>query len=277
MKRFLSRFASNKGAVIGAVILAFVIVAAALAGIIAPTSPWETVGTPFARPLTESLPLGTDSLGRDIWAGIVHGARVSLLVGIVATAFAVLIGVVVGLLAGYLGGRWDDLLMRATEIVQTIPSFLFAVVLVAIFQPSITSIIVAVAIVSWPPVARLVRGEVLSLREREFVEASRSLGAGKAHIIFKQLLPNLWASILVFATLIMPTYISTEAALSFLGVGVIPPTPTWGNMLGDSVTYAAVDPAYLFIPGTALFMVVLFFNLFGDGLRDALDPKTGRS
>jgi peptide/nickel transport system permease protein len=137
-------------------------------------------------------------------------------------------------------------------------------------------LILVIGFFGWPYFGRIIRGQVLSLREREFVDAARSLGAGSAHVIFKQLLPNLWASILVFASLIIPSYIGTEAALSFLGVGVITPTPTWGNMLGDSVNYVFMDKAYLIIPGTALFLVVLFFNLFGDGLRDALDPKTGR-
>jgi len=190
MKDFWKRYRYNRGAVIGLVILAVVIVTAIAAPILFPTSPWKMVSRPFLPPFTQdSLPLGTDALGRNVLSGLAHGAYVSLLVGLVSTIVALAIGVPVGALAGYFVGRTDDALMRVTEFFQTIPSFALAIVLLAIFQPSLTFVIVAIAIVSWPPVARLVRGEVLSLRTREFVEAATLSGLRNTQIILHHILP----------------------------------------------------------------------------------------
>ncbi len=191
MKDFWKRYSRNRGAVIGLVILAIVVVVAILAPLVFPQSPWRMVQRPFLPPLSmDQYPLGTDALGRDVMAGLAYGAQVSLLVGLVSTVAALLIGIPIGALAGYFGGWADDALMRFTEFFQTVPSFALAIVLVAIFQPSIYSIIAAIAIVSWPPVARLVRGEVLSLRSREYVEAAILSGQKSGTIIMRQVLPN---------------------------------------------------------------------------------------
>ena len=239
--------------------------------------------------ITLDHPLGIEpTTGRDLFARLLYGARVSLLIGFCATLVSVILGTVLGMAAGYFRGWVDSLVSRFMDLLLAFPQLLMLIALTPVFVGKLEDIglrgntarviylIGVIGFFGWPYFGRIIRGQVLSLREREFVDAARSLGASSRHVLFRQLLPNLWAPILVFATLIMPSYIATEAALSYLSVGVIPPTPTWGNMLGDSVRYALVDPAYLIIPGTALFLVVLVMNLFGDGLRDALDPKTGR-
>ncbi len=237
-------------------------------------------------------PFGVEpGLGRDIFARLVYGMRISLTIALGATFLSVFLGTVFGSVAGYLGGFWDGAISRFMDLLLAFPLLLFLLS----FTPIITQglfprfglkedntgarvfyLIMIFGLFGWPYFGRIIRGTVLSLREREFVEAARALGASGSHIIFRQMLPNLWTQILVFASLTIPTYIGFEAALSFLGVGINPPTPTWGNMLADAVRYAEQDPAYFFIPGLALFLVVLVFNLFGDGLRDALDPKAGR-
>ena len=231
------------------------------------------------------------SVGRDILARLLYGARVSLLVAGVGTLLTVLLGVTAGLIGGYSGGRVDGALGRLMDLILSFPQLILLIALspivVQVLQVKagiegqntarIIFLILAFSILGWPYLARIIRGQVLSLREREFVEAAVSMGAGTRRILVKEILPNLWVPIIVYASLLLPTYIASEAALSFLGVGVVEPTPTWGKMLSDSVNYYQVDPLYLFIPGLALFIVVLAFNLLGDSLRDALDPRAGRS
>lgn len=275
MRDFWKRFSRNKGAVVGLIILAIVLATAILAPLLFPASPWEMAGAPFQRPFDPEFPLGTDTLGRDILSGIVHGARVSLLIGFVATMVAVLIGVVLGALAGYYGGIIDDLLMRFTEFFQTIPSFVFAVVLVAIFTPSIVSIVAAIAIVSWPAVARLVRGEFLTLRTREFVQASVVLGQPARHIIFIEILPNAVSPIIVAGSLMVATAILTESSLSFLGLGD-PNLMSWGFMIGAARTVIRTAWWMSFFPGLAILLTVLALNLVGEGLNDALNPRLSR-
>jgi peptide/nickel transport system permease protein len=220
----------------------------------------------------ERFPLGTDTLGRDIAAGLAHGARVSLLIGLVSTAVALVIGVPLGALAGYFGGVIDDLAMRFTEFFQTIPSFALAIVIVAILQPSLTSIVVAIGIVSWPPVARLVRGEVLSLRSRDYVQAAITLGQSTPRIILTQVLPNAVAPIIVMGSLMVASAILLESALSFLGLGD-PNLMTWGYMVGAGRT-RLIDAWWVsFFPGFAIFLTVLALNLVGEGLNDALNPR----
>jgi ABC-type dipeptide/oligopeptide/nickel transport system permease subunit len=218
--------------------------------------------------------------GRDVFSQIVYGARVSLLVAFLATIVAVVIGVVMGVIAGYFGGWIDALISRVMDIFLAFPLLLFAIALISVL-PQQTSIRIGVLVFiigffSWPYIGRIIRGQTLSLREREFVEAARSIGARSPRILFRELLPNLAAPILVYGTLIIPTNILFEAALSFLGVGVQPPTPSWGKLLSDAVDYYEADPLYMIVPGLAIFITVLAFNLFGDGLRDALDPKASR-
>ncbi|MGO4666293.1 ABC transporter permease [Bosea sp. 2RAB26] len=273
---FLKRFARNRGAVVGLVILLIVIVFALLAPSLFPQSPWRTVGRPFLAPFVmERFPLGTDTLGRNIAAGLVHGARVSLMIGVVSTLVALLIGVPLGAVAGYAGGFVDDALMRFTEFFQTIPSFALAIVMVAILQPQLGSIVLAIGVVSWPPVARLVRGEVLSLKTREYVQAAVTIGQSTPRIIFSQVLPNTIAPIIVMGSLMIGSAILLESSLSFLGLGD-PNLMSWGYMVGAGRT-RLIDAWWIsFFPGLAIFLTVLALNLAGEGLNDALNPRLAR-
>jgi peptide/nickel transport system permease protein len=226
--------------------------------------------------------------GRDLFAMLIFGSRISLFVATLSTIFVVVFGLVLGTMAGYLGGWFDATLGRVMDLLLSFPTLLMLLVLTPVFvdrlqkrglqgnQARIVYMIVFFALFSWPYLARIIRGQVISLREREFVESARAMGASSRRIIFKELIPNLWAPILVYSSLLLPSFIAFEAALSYLGVGVAPPSTTWGRMLGDSVSYFTVMPWYLFIPGMYLFIVVLAFNVFGDAVRDALDPRAGR-
>lgn len=273
---FLKRFARNRGAVIGIVILLAVVAFAILAPTLYPQSPWRPVARPFLAPFTvERFPLGTDTLGRNLAAGLVHGARVSLMIGVVSTLVALVIGVPLGAVAGYAGGFVDDALMRFTEFFQTIPSFALAIVLVAILQPQLGSIVLAIGVVSWPPVARLVRGEVLSLRSREYVQAAVTIGQSTPRIIFSQVLPNTIAPIIVMGSLMIGSAILLESSLSFLGLGD-PNLMSWGYMVGAGRT-RLLDAWWIsFFPGIAIFLTVLALNLAGEGLNDALNPRLAR-
>lgn len=276
MKSFWTRFSYNRGAVIGLVILTLVLATAILAPFLFPQSPWKMVQRPFLPPFTQDgLPLGTDALGRNVLSGLAHGAYVSLLVGLVSTIVALAIGVPVGAAAGYFAGRTDDALMRFTEFFQTIPSFALAIVLLAIFQPSLTFVIIAISIVSWPPVARLVRGEVLSLRTREFVEAASLSGLGNLQIILRHILPNALPPIIVLASLMVAQAILLESSLSFLGLGD-PNIMSWGYMIGAARTVIRTAWWLSFLPGMAILLTVLALNLIGEGLNDALNPRLTR-
>jgi peptide/nickel transport system permease protein len=270
------RLLRNPGALVGVLVLLAVVAVAILAPLQYPNSPFRLVGRPVLAPFAlERFPLGTDALGRDVAAGLMHGARVSLLIGLVSTGVALLIGVPIGALAGYLGGLADDALMRFTEFFQTVPSFALAIVIVAILQPSIASIVIAIALVSWPPVARLVRGEVLSLRTREYVQAAITLGQTTPRIILSQILPNTVAPITVMASLMVASAILLESSLSFLGLGD-PNLMTWGYMVGAGRT-RLLDAWWIsFFPGLAIFLTVLALNLVGEGLNDALNPRLAR-
>ncbi len=270
--KFFQRYAKNYGALIGLGILTVVAIVALAAPLLFPVSPWQSVGDPLLAPSEDpAFPLGTDMLGRDIAAGLAYGARVSLLIGLISTAVAVLIGVSIGALAGYYGGRIDDVLMRFTEFFQTIPAFAMAIVLVAIFNPSITSITLAIAIVSWPPVARLVRGEFLSLRSREFVQAAVVIGQSGPRIMFTQILPNVISPIIVTASLMVATAILTESSLSFLGLGDRN-MMSWGFMIGAARTMLREAWWMSVFPGVAILLTVLAINLIGEGLNDAMNP-----
>ena len=268
----LRRFARHPGAVVGAVTLLLVLAVALLAPVLFPGSPWDMAGAPFSPPGEDGMLLGSDSLGRDVAAGIAYGARVSLMVGAVSTAVSILIGVALGALAGYLGGVVDDAVMRFTEFFQTIPSFVLAILLVAIFTPSITSIVAAIAIVSWPPVARVVRAEFLSLRNREFVQAAEVLGKRPLAIVLTDILPNALSPIIVLASLNTASAILLESSLSFLGLGD-PNLMSWGFLIGSGRSVIRIAWWMSVFPGIAIFVTVLALNLIGEGLSDALNPR----
>jgi peptide/nickel transport system permease protein len=272
---FIRAYARNKGAVAGIAIVILVCLIAALASFLFPFSPWDMQGAPFQPPGDSDFLLGSDSLGRDVAAGIAYGARVSLLIGAISTAVSLLIGVGLGAVAGYAGGALDDVVMRFTEFFQTIPSFVLAIVLVAIFSPSLGSIVVAIAIVSWPPVTRVVRAEFLSLRSREFVQAAHVLGHSHAAIVFREILPNALAPLIVLASLMVANAILLESGLSFLGLGD-PNLMSWGFMIGAGRSVIRLAWWMSVFPGLAIFLTVLALNLIGEGLGDALNPRLAR-
>lgn len=268
-------FLRNRGAAAGLVLLILVFATAAAAPALFPFSPWDMQGAPFSPPGEDGFWLGSDSLGRDVAAGIAHGASVSLLVGGAATLAALLFGVLLGAIAGYAGGWVDDLAMRFTELFQTVPGFVLAVVIVAIFTPSLGSIVLAIAVVSWPPVARVVRAEFLSLRSREFVQAAEVLGRSRLSIILRDILPNAMGPVIVLASLTVASAILLEAALSFLGLGD-PNRMSWGFMIGQGRSVIRLAWWMSVFPGLALFLTVLALNLVGEGLTDALNPRIAR-
>jgi peptide/nickel transport system permease protein len=219
---------------------------------------------------------GADDLGRDVLVRVAYGARVSLIAGVVASGLAVIVGGVVGMVAGYFGTVVDTALSRFMDVILSFPLLLFAIALVSIVGPSLGVTILVIAFFSWAVVGRIIRGQTLSLREKEFVEAARSLGASDLRIMFVDILPNLVAPLLVYTTLLIPASIVFEATLSFLGLGVVPPTPSWGNMLSDAEAYYKVAWWFIIFPGGALLLTTLAFNLLGDSVRDALDPRYAR-
>jgi peptide/nickel transport system permease protein len=275
MIEVLAAFLRKPAAVAGVLILLAAGLVAASAELLFPFSPWDMRGTPFDPPGTEGFLLGSDGLGRDLAAGICYGARVSLLIGVISAAVSLLIGVTLGATAGYARGALDDLIMRVTEFFQTIPSFVFALLLVAIFTPNLHSIVAAIAIVSWPPVARVVRAEFLSLRSREFVQASEVLGRSHLMIVFGEILPNALSPIIALASLMVANAILLESALSFLGLGD-PNRISWGYLIGQGRSVIQFAWWLSVFPGLAIVLTVLSLNLVGEGLTDALDPRASR-
>ncbi len=288
------RLRRNKMALAGIAVIAFFVIIAIAAPIVAPHDPvFQSRDRADRGNGGVDLPpfwqdggkagwwFGTDELGRDILSRIVYGARVSIAVGLVPTFIVMLFGTFIGLLAGYRGGWVDSLLMRITDITYAFPSLLFILIMVSALRDTaianllggLVLIFLAIAIVDWVTVARLVRGQVLSLREKEFVEAARSIGTPSWRIMLTHLLPNSLGPVIVSATFAVPGYILTEAFLSFIGIGVKPPTPTWGSIISEGYTQILNDPHMVWIPATCIALLTLSFTFLGDGLRDALDPR----
>ena len=292
------RLRQDKVAMAGGIVVIFLILVAIFGPYLVqnPLTYHENLIDPtFSRPygtlggISTAHPFGVEPItGRDLLARVVNGARVSLVIAFLSTTLAVGIGMVMGVVAGFFGGWVDSVIARAMDIFLAFPLLVFAIALVGVVPSSafglsgnslrIGLLIFVIGFFAWPYMGRIIRGQTLSLREREFVDAARSLGARGPYILFRELLPNLVGPILVYSTLLIPTNILFEAALSYLGVGIIPPTPSWGGMISDAVNNGiySVDPMYMIIPGLAIFITVMAFNLFGDGLRDALDPKSSR-
>jgi peptide/nickel transport system permease protein len=271
MKEFWIRFFRNRAAVLGLSILGFVILLAILGPLFYPDSPFKLVGHPMTAPC-RNFPLGTDSLGRDVAAGIAYGAQTSLFMGLIASIVTVLLGILVGGLAGYYGSWIDQVLMRFTEIFQTIPTFIFAILLVAIMTPSIVSVIIAIVVVSWSGIARLVRGEFKSLRNREFIQASVCLGMNDIHIMLFHILPNCLSSIIVTGSLMVANAILIESGLSFLGLGD-PNKMSWGFLVGSGRSFLRQAWWISTFPGITILLTVLAINLVGDGFNDAFNPR----
>jgi peptide/nickel transport system permease protein len=262
--------------VVGLFLLTIVCVIAATASWLFPASPWEMTAAPFTRPGENGLLLGSDTLGRDIAAGIAHGARVSLFIGAVSTLAALTIGVLLGCIAGYAGGWADRLIVRFIEIFQTIPNFVLALLIVAILGPSLGNIILAVAIVSWPPLARLTRAQVRSVSSREFVQAARCQGQSAVSVLLRHVLPNAISPIIVTGSLAVASAILIEAALSFMGLGD-PNYMSWGYMVGAGRTVIRQAWWVSVFPGAAVLLTVVAINLVGEALNDALNPRIARS
>lgn len=263
----------NRLAVAGAVVIAFFFAVSALPSVFAPHDPNRIDVLKVLEPPSREHPLGTDELGRDVLSRMVYGARISLKVGFVAVGIATAIGLVVGLLAGFYGGWVDAVLMRFVDIMLCFPSFFLILSVIAVLEPSIYNIMAVIGVTGWMGVARLVRAETLSLKERDFVAAARAQGAGDLRIVFRHILPNALGPVLVAATLGVAGAILTESALSFLGIGVQPPTPSWGNILTagkDNIEFAWWLSLF---PGLAILLTVLGYNLVGEGIRDAVDPR----
>jgi peptide/nickel transport system permease protein len=262
----------------GGMILTLIAVALA-APWLSPFDPLKAVADSFGDPFAPGKPywLGTDELGRDLLSRLLYGARISLLVAVVATSLTLVIGVTVGVCAGYFGGWTDTLLMRATDVVLSFPALLLAIALAALFQPGLTSIFVVIAVVSWTGVARTVRGEVLSLRQRDFVAAAHALGATPLRLIVRHLLPNVLPTILVMGALSTSNTVLLDAGLSYLGLGVPVPTPSWGRMISDSQTYYRLAPWLMVFPGLAIVYAVVAFNFFGYGLLAVLGTRERRT
>ncbi len=268
-------FRKNRLAVVGVWVVAGLYLVALLAPLIAPYDPiaqQDLVRAGYLPPSPQHL-LGTDQFGRDVLSRILYGARVSLAIGLIAVSIAVVLGSLLGAVAGYLGGLVDGAIMRFTDTVLSFPRLVLLIMIIALFSPSITLIILVLGLTLWPGTARLVRGEVLSLREREFIQAARALGMSRKRIILRHLLPNAMAPVIVAATLGIGNTIVLEAGLSFLGLGVQPPTPSWGTMVADGRQNLLGAWWVATFPGLAIVLTVLAFNLVGDGLRDALDPR----
>lgn len=269
----LRRFWRHRLAVVGLVMFLAIALASLCAPLLTPYDPAEQDLFNIAQPPSPEHPLGTDELGRDLWARVLYGGRVSLAVGIGSALIAMVIGVAVGAAAGYYGGMIDNILMRLVDLLLAFPSIFLLLILFSLIRPSLGAVIFFLGVFGWFYLARVIRGEFLALREKDFVESSQALGANSRRLIFQHLLPNVMGSIIVATTLVVAYSMLAEGTLSFLGYGVPPGTPSWGNMLNAAQSYYMQAPLLTIVPGLALTLTVLSVNFIGDGLRDALDPR----
>jgi peptide/nickel transport system permease protein len=273
LPRSLKALLRNPTGIVGLAILVPLIAVVLAGGLIAPTSPFEMVAQPLLWPGQNAVyPLGTDALGRDLVSGLIYGGRVSLTIALASTAISLIIGITIGALGGYFGGWIDDALNRVTAFFQTIPPFLFLIVLVAVLQPTLSTIVMSIAIVSWPTIARIVRAEFRSQKEREYVLAARSLGYSQARIIVQEILPNAIAPVIITTSVIVATAILNESALSFLGLGD-PNVISWGSMIGAGRQMLRTGWYLTALPGVAILLTVLALNLLGEAINDALNPR----
>lgn len=270
----LRRFRRNRTAMAGVVVVSLLVLAAAAAPVIAPADPLESqLERSLIPPGSEGFLLGSDELGRDLFSRILYGARVSLSLGVISVGIGLLLGLPLPALAAYRGGWADTLVMRLVDVLLSFPAILLAIVVVSVLGPSLQNAMIAVGIAQGPIYARLVRGVILSLREREFVEAARTIGVSDGRIVFRHILPNCLSPIIVQSTLLIASAILSASSLSFLGLGAQPPIPEWGALLSKGRLYLRTAPYLATFPGLAIVLTVLGFNLFGDGLREALDPR----
>jgi len=267
------RLRRNKLAMLGLAIVIILILIALLAPLIAPYDPIARIKKDYSLPPSKAYFFGTDLLGRDIFSRVIYGSRISIEVGIVAVGISVVIGLFFGALSGYFGGVSDAVIMRIADIFFAFPYILGAIAIMTVLGPGIVNIFIAIGILGWASFARIFRSSILSIKNKEYIEAARALGANNYRIITKHIFPNSMAPIIVYATMNVGVAIIVEAALSFLGLGVQPPTPSWGKMLAESLDYIDIAPWMMLFPGLAIVITVLGFVLLGDGLRDAFDPK----
>jgi peptide/nickel transport system permease protein len=279
------RLRTDRVAIISGVVIVLIIVMAIVAPVFAaithhgPNEQFTIAGLTvdgLPKPPSGQFWLGTDDLGRDVLVRIAYGARISLFAGVVASLVSVAFGTVVGMFAGYFGGATDSVLSRTMDVVLSMPFLLFAIALVALVGPGLWISVAVISFFSWASVGRVTRGQTLSIKEKEYIEAARSVGAGGLRVIFIDVLPNVIAPVIVYTTLLIPASIAFMATLSFLGIGIVPPTPDWGNMIAESLQYYRVAWWFVLFPGLALLITTLAFNLLGDAVRDALDPNTER-
>lgn len=269
------RLRKNKLAIISVVWIVFMIILALSADLWVP----QVLGKPNAQifdvrlPMSLRHPFGTDQLGRDVLSRVIYGARISLAVGVLATAISTVIGLIMGALAAYYGGIWDTIIMRLADIFLAFPYTLFVIAMLAVIGPGIQNVFIAIGILGWPSIARVFRSAILTVKENDYVDAARSMGASDLRIITRHIFPNSVASIVVYATMNIGGAILTESALSYLGMGVVPPDPSWGSLIETGQTYLSTEPWLMIMPGLAILTTVLAFTLLGDGLRDALDVK----
>jgi peptide/nickel transport system permease protein len=269
-------FVKSRLALVGIVIVALVVAVAVLAPVIERYDPLQqNIGNRLQRPDLQHA-FGTDHMGRDVWARIVHGTRIALLVGLIAVGIGIGLGTPIGAISGYYRGKVDEVIMRVMDSLLAFPPILMALVVITILGPSLLTTMMAIGIVYVPRFARVSRGSVLAEREKEYVEAARMVGESNLSILFRQILPNTLSPLIVQATVFIAYAILTEAALSFLGLGIQPPNPSWGSMLNEAKVFIESDPHLAIVPGLAISITVLGFNLFGDGLRDLLDPRLAK-